>query len=624
MQGRALLRMTAAAACLTSISPAWALDADVEGISGRPAENIVRYLDGLDAAEYSQSRLESVVRRRSREALRVFGYYEPQLQLGFAGDPVTRVTVMVEPGPQVVIQSLDFQVRGEARRDPPFVDALDDFPLSEGDPLEHAPYDRLRNRLSALSLERGYFDSRFLDRRMEVRPWEQSARLYLTLDSGPRYRFGEPRFHGSHIDEDRLRRMMPFEPGDPYLAGDIARYNQRLGQSNWFSSISVRPRVGGDASLALDAPAGPGWWQQADLQGDGAPAPPPGDTPVAGPVISAQSLAAVRALTPQPLDVPIDVNLVPADRHQFEIGVGYATDVGPRMRLGWNQPWINRLGHSLSHDLFLSGPEQRFTGEYAIPLEDPLRDSYRLQYGFRHRDSDDTRSLEASVELARRWEFDNGWVQSAYLRSTFEDFTQGVDEDQTFLLYPGISWSRTRTRNPRFPSWGDRQRVAFEYSNTAWGSDIEFFRTTADSQWIRMLGQNNRFIGRLGLGSIETSEFERMPPSLRFFTGGDRSVRGYAFETLAPRDEEGALLGGQQLFTASLEYQRRVTGDWWGATFVDTGDAFDDWGPSQLNTGVGLGVRWISPVGPIRFDVAHPLDDDDNDWRIHFAIGPEF
>ncbi|WP_340148233.1 autotransporter assembly complex family protein [Franzmannia pantelleriensis] len=609
---------------MTSLAPAWALDADVEGITGRPADNIVLYLDGLDAAQYSQSRLESVVRRRSREALRVYGYYEPQLQLGFSGDPVERVTVMVEPGPQVLIQTLNFEVRGEARRDQPFVDAVDDFPLSEGDPLEHAPYDRLRNRLSGLSLERGYFDSRFLDRRLEVRPWEQSARLYLTLDSGPRYRFGEPRFYGSHIDEDRLRRMLPFEPGDPYLAGDLARYNQRLGQSNWFSSISVRPRVGGDASLALDAPAGPGWWQQADLEGEGAPPAPPADTPVEGPIISAQSLAAVRALTPQPLDVPIDVNLVPADRHQFEVGIGYATDVGPRMRLGWNQPWINRLGHSLNHDLFLSGPEQRFTGEYAIPLEDPLRDSYRLQYGFRHRDSDDTRSLEASVELARRWEFDNGWVQSAYLRSTFEDFTQGVDDGQTFLLYPGISWSRTRTRNPRFPSWGDRQRVAFEYSNPAWGSDIEFFRTTADSQWIRMVGQDNRFIGRLGLGSIETSEFEQLPPSLRFFTGGDRSVRGYAFDTLAPRDEDGALLGGQQLLTASLEYQRRVTGDWWGATFVDTGDAFDDWGPDQLNTGVGLGVRWISPVGPIRFDVAHPLDDDDSDWRIHFAIGPEF
>lgn len=621
MEFRALTRLGTAVACLALVTPAVGLDAKVEGAEGRVADNIVVYLEGLEAEGYSASRLEAVVRRRALEAMRVYGYYEPQLELAFSGQPAEHVTLVVDPGPQVVIDSFDFELRGDAEHDQPFIDAIEVFPLAEGDPLEHAPYDRLRNRLSALSLERGYFDSRFLDRRMEVRPWEQSARLYLTLDSGPRYRFGEVNFRGSHIEEQRLRQMLTFEPGDPYLAGEIAHYNQRLAQSEWFNSITVRPQLGGQELVV--ASSSTNWWQQADLQGDGAPAPP-ADAALTGPTISAQALAAVRMLTPPRLDVPVDVSLVPADRHQFEVGVGFATDVGPRLRLGWKQPWINRFGHSLEHDLFLSGPEQRFTGEYAMPLEDPMHDSYRLQYGFRHRDIDDTRSLEASIELARRWEFDNGWVQSAYLRSTFEDFTQGVEEDQVFLLYPGISWTRTRTREPRFPVWGDRQQLALEYANPIWGADIEFFRATADTQWIRMLGNNNRFIGRIGLGTIETGEFERMPPSLRFFTGGDRTVRGYSYESLAPRDEEGNLRGGQQQFTASVEYQRRVTGDWWGAAFVDTGDAFEDWGPSQLNTGAGLGVRWISPVGPIRFDVAHPFDDDDNDWRIHFAIGPEF
>lgn len=624
MEFRALTRLGTAMAGLALSLPAVGLDVDVEGVDGRVANNIVVYLDSLDAKQYSASRLEAVVRRRALEAMRVYGYYEPQVQLAFAGQPAERVTLTVDPGPQVVIHSLDFELHGDAQDDEPFINAIEAFPLSEGDPLEHAPYDRLRNRLSALSLERGYFDSRFLDRRMEVRPWEQSARLYLTLDSGPRYRFGDINFHSSHIEEQRLRRMLTFEPGEPYLAGEIARYNQRLAQSNWFSSISVRPQVGGAQALALDTAGHSGWWQQADLQGSGAPPPAPDQAAYGEPQISAQALASVRLLAPPSLDVPIDVSLVPADRHQFEVGVGFATDVGPRLRFGWNQPWVNRLGHSLEHDLFLSGLEQRFTGEYAMPLEDPLRDSYRLQYGFRHRDMDDTRSLEASIELARRWEFDNGWIQSIYLRSTFEDFTQGVEDDQVFLLYPGVSWTRTRTREPRFPVWGDRQQLALEYANPAWGADIEFFRATANSQWIRMLGNDNRFVGRVGIGTIETSEFERMPPSLRFFTGGDRTVRGYSYESLSPRDEEGNLRGGQQQFTASIEYQRRVTGDWWGAAFIDTGDAFDDWGPSQLNTGAGLGVRWISPVGPIRFDVAHPFDDDDNDWRIHFAIGPEF
>ncbi|OBX36391.1 translocation and assembly module TamA precursor [Halomonas elongata] len=258
-----------------------------------------------------------------------------------------------------------------------------------------------------------------------------------------------------------------------------------------------------------------------------------------------------------------------------------------------------------------------------MPLEDPLRDSYELQYGIRNKDSDDTESLEASVEFGRRWKFDNGWEQYLYVRSTYEDFTQAGESNQVLLLYPGVRWSRTRTHNPTFPTWGDRQQLTVQYSNEAWGSDAEFLRINGDTQWIRMLGDANRFVGRLGAGSISTSDFADVPPSLRFFTGGDNSVRGYSYESLSPEDDEGRLIGGKQRFVASVEAQRRIADKWWLASFVDTGDAFTDWWPEQLKTGAGLGVRWISPVGPIRFDVAHPFDDDDA-YRIHFSIGPEF
>ncbi|MFC3285319.1 autotransporter assembly complex protein TamA [Litchfieldella rifensis] len=622
MEHRTLAPLGVAALTLCLTSPTLALEARVDGLTGAPASNVVNYLEGLDAEQYSRNHLEGEVRRRTQEALRAFGYYEPDIAVEFEGEEPPAVNLTIEPGPRVVITVLDLRVSGEAEDDSAFREALDDFPLSEGDPLRHAPYDRLRTRLSGLALERGYFDSAFRDRRMEIRPWEQSARLYLHLDSGPRYRFGEINYQGSQIDEERLRRMLPFAPGDPYLAGDLAEYNQRLGQSEWFSSIAVRPRLHEEESLALPAST-THWWEQVDRRGDAGQPDSPAPAMEAPRIDPVALVSATSLYDTQRREVPLDVALTPADRHQFEVGIGYATDVGPRLRFSWHQPWLNRAGHSLDHDLFLSAPEQLLTGQYVLPLEDPLRDSYRLQYGFRQRDNEDTRSLETSVELARRWQFDNGWVQSLYWRTTFEDFTQADESAQVLLLYPGISWSRTRTRNPRFPTWGDRQRLALEYSNRVWGSDANFVRATLDSQWIRMLGTNTRFVGRTGLGAISTDTFDKIPPSLRFFAGGDRSVRGYSYESLAPRDEEGRLRGGQQLFTASLEVQRRVTGDWWGAAFVDTGDAFDDWLPSALNTGAGLGVRWISPVGPIRFDIAHPFDDEDP-FRIHFAIGPEF
>ncbi|MBZ5487878.1 outer membrane protein assembly factor [Halomonas aquamarina] len=610
-------RMATRVVCLSALPlwavnvslPAWALEAAIDGVSGDVEDNISAYLESIDEEQYTNVRLEGEIRSRTQEAMRVYGYYEPDIRVEL--EPAVRLTI--DPGPRIEIEVLSINIEGDAKNDPPFKEALDSFPLREGEPLRHAPWDSLRSQLSGLAIERGYFDWGFTDRRMEVRPYLQSARLYMDFNSGARYRFGNTHITGSHIDPERLQNMQTYETNDPYLAESLATYNQRLAETGWFRSVTVRPRLETAQELTITPlSGGDPWWSEATAS-----------QPVR-PLISSAALASVLMLNKRDdTQLPIDVSVEPADRHQFEVGVGYATDVGPRLRFSWNQPWINSYGHSLNHDLYLSAPEQRFTGVYNIPLEDPLRDSYRLQYGIRNIDDSDTRSLEAGVELGRRWQFDNDWVQTIYFRTTYEDFTQGGEADQVWLFYPGIQWSRTRTRPQRFPLWGDRQQLSLEYSDRAWGSDAQFTRVTGDTEWIRTIGNDNRFLARLSMGAIETDDFSKLPPSLRFFAGGDRSVRGYSYESLSPRNEEGRLRGGQQLITSSLEYQRRVKDNWWGATFIDTGDAFDDWAPDDLKTGAGVGVRWVSPVGPIRFDVAHPFDNDDA-FRIHFSIGPEF
>ena len=355
--------MGAAALCLGMAHGALALEARIDGVTDPVAENIRHYLSELEAAQYDRRRLEGVVVRRTREAMRVYGYYEPRISPRLdQQEPPRYVELAIDPGPQVTVQVLEVSIEGDAARDEPFRDTVDDLPLQVGDPLEHAPWDRMRNRLANLALERGYFDWSFTDRRMEVRPFDESARLYLTLDSGRRYTFGNITIRGHHIVEDRLRNIAPFEPGQPYLAGQVALYAQRLGQTNWFSSVSVRPRLDARRELAL-APPTVGWWNAVATEGEAAlPQVPSTRTALAtGPRLSASALAAVARLhAPEQPSMPIDVSLAPADRHQFETGIGYATDVGPRLSFGWNQPWINRFGHSLEHDLFVSQPEQQF------------------------------------------------------------------------------------------------------------------------------------------------------------------------------------------------------------------------------------------------------------------------
>jgi translocation and assembly module TamA len=130
--------------------------------------------------------------------------------------------------------------------------------------------------------------------------------------------------------------------------------------------------------------------------------------------------------------------------------------------------------------------------------------------------------------------------------------------------------------------------------------------------------------GRAG-AILEDHVFDRVPLSLRFFAGGDNSVRGYDYESLGPRNALGELIGGNRVFEASVEYEHPLTESWSIATFVDAGNAFlgSDF---KLRTGAGIGARWFTPIGPIRLDVAWPIDmapGEDAGPRLHISLGPD-
>ena len=170
------------------------------------------------------------------------------------------------------------------------------------------------------------------------------------------------------------------------------------------------------------------------------------------------------------------------------------------------------------------------------------------------------------------------------------------------------------------PSSANRLLLGVEVSDEAWGSDASFIRLRGRAGWIGSAGDNHRFVTRLDGGAILMETLRKLPPSLRFFAGGDNSIRGYGYETVSPQNAEGELTGGRYMATAALEYQYRVKADWWLAAFSDYGSAWDD-KPDWVQ-GVGFGVRWVSPVGPLRLDLAHALDDDGG-FRLHFSMGPE-
>ncbi|TOD38193.1 hypothetical protein CGJ66_01115 [Vibrio parahaemolyticus] len=543
----------------------------LKGIDGALEDNVKAYLSSIPEKDYSTSlRFQARLDQSITEALNALGYYHAKISYSIS-EGNDELIVNIHKGLPVKIKVLDVVISGEAKEDEEFTNLIAKSPLKVGRILNQGEYDSLKSGIRNLALQRGYFNGDFKLNKLEVIPELNEANVRLHYDSGIRYHFGPVEITGSQIWENRVESMRPFEIGEPYLVSDVGEYNQNLSNTDWFSSVFVEP----DLSKLEDG-----------------------------------------------RELPIKVSLAPAAKNQIETGIGYSTDTGVRGTLKWKKPWVSARGHSFNTALSLSKPEQTITAGYKIPLDDVLREYYQLQFGLKHLDNRDTESLESNLAVERHWLTDGGWHKTVYVRHLYENFSQGLQDDGVQFVLPGATFSRTRVRGGSMPMWGDKQSVTVEYGDPALLSETRVLRLLGRSSWIRGIGENHRGLFRLEGGANITEEFEKLSPSLRFFAGGDNNIRGYGYESISPVDESGALTGAKYILSSTLEYQYRVYGNWWAATFYDIGDAFND--TPEWKSGAGVGIRWASPVGPVSFDFAWGLDEKpNNEFRIHFSLGPE-
>ncbi|EHR7858758.1 outer membrane protein assembly factor [Vibrio parahaemolyticus] len=543
----------------------------LKGIDGALEDNVKAYLSSIPEKDYSTSlRFQARLDQSITEALNALGYYHAKISYSIS-EGNDELIVNIYKGLPVKIKVMDVVISGEAKEDEEFANLIAKSPLKVGRILNQGEYDSLKSGIRNLALQRGYFNGDFKLNKLEVIPELNEANVRLHYDSGIRYHFGPVEITGSQIWENRVESMRPFEIGEPYLVSDVGEYNQNLSNTDWFSSVFVEP----DLSKLEDG-----------------------------------------------RELPIKVSLAPAAKNQIETGIGYSTDTGVRGTLKWKKPWVSARGHSFNTALSLSKPEQTITAGYKIPLDDVLREYYQLQFGLKHLDNRDTESLESNLAVERHWLTDGGWHKTVYVRHLYENFSQGLQDDGVQFVLPGATFSRTRVRGGSMPMWGDKQSVTVEYGDPALLSETRVLRLLGRSSWIRGIGENHRGLFRLEGGANITEEFEKLSPSLRFFAGGDNNIRGYGYESISPVDESGALTGAKYILSSTLEYQYRVYGNWWAATFYDIGDAFND--TPEWKSGAGVGIRWASPVGPVSFDFAWGLDEKpNNEFRIHFSLGPE-
>ncbi len=559
-----------------------ALKVQLEGLEGELKKNALAWLGDPPQTAHARSNYLHSVEERVSHSLEALGYYRPQIDLHLerTTDP-WQLTIQVTPGEPVHLRHIAITVDGDAAADPVFTTYLQDTGLKTDAVLNHGDYDRVRRRLNALGLQRGYFDGSFTRNRVAVEPIGGTADIDLHYASGTRYRFGELEFDSENFAPELVEPLVTARVGEPYDQARLRESQVQLQRTGFFSTVILHP----DRAAAANG------------------------------------------------SVPLKLQLYPAKRHSFDVGVGFSTDTKERLTVAWRTPRLNRWGHSQETRLQYSkiNPSGRFT--YSIPMSHPLNDI--LQFSARLEDNEfgDLDSLQQ--ELAGRREFKrDSWVYSYSLRGLRESWDVLDESRRSEYLLPGFSISqRLRSGSLVNPASGFSQWYRFEAGGDDFGSDIDLFRASANYGLIHSLAERHRLVLRADLGIALVSDSQRadLAPSLGFFAGGGQSIRGYGYQSIGTEivatNAEGnpvsIVVGGERLATASAEYQYSFNDTWRGALFVDGGDAFDE-EEFEFHGGAGVGVHYVTPVGAVRLEIAYPYTEDDPDWRVHLAIGAEF
>lgn len=553
------------------------LNVEIKGVSGEIADNVRLFLSIEQQkvhALLSEGRLRRLHKKAPEEisqALQPFGYYRPVIETTLTQPAADQwqATYTIDPGPPLPVGLFELTVTKEMRNDPEFQILLQQLPLRKGEAFNHGKYETIKADLSRLAAERGYLDARFVKHRVEIDLEQYEARIYLHYDGGPRYRFGEVLLQQEVLDPGLLQRYIPFERGTPYTLSDLLDLQQALNDSDYFRTVEVSP---GQA--------------QADTT-----------------------------------EIPVSVTLTPHKRHRYSLGLGYGTNTGARAKFGWAMPRLNPQGHRLNSELKLSQIGYSFGAQYHVPIRNPRTDQiiYSAAVINEKTDTSDStmRTIGASLNRNR-----GAWRESVALNYQQEEYEIADERGDSSLLIPGITWSRTWGRNFIYTIDGLRFDISLRGASKNLASDTDFLQLQGGVKAITPLGANNRMITRGRLGSTWTEEFNQLPTSVRFFTGGAQSVRGYAYQSLGPLDETGQVEGGQHLMSGSIEFEHSLNDKWGAALFLDAGNAINNLG-DKLEQGAGFGLRWKSPVGPVRIDLATALSREGRPWRLHINIGPD-
>ena len=524
------------------------------------------------------------------------GYYSPKVSAGLdtsGGRPVARV--IVDPGEPVLVGDVDLVLRGFVPFDKgaaPFdANALRQrWSLPVGARFVQGDWEGAKRDLLRAVAQTRFPRAQLVETSATVDPDERRALLRVVIDSGPEMRFGELRIRGlKRYPRNVITNLNQIKPGDEYSEAALQALQSRLQDTGYFSSVEVSADMRAVLNAELE--------DLKDGDEDGASSP---QAPV-GPTV-----------------LPVLVRVTENKRKNVEVGVGFSTDTGARAQLSYDD--LNVLGKRMKSDLLYEQKRQTARVDFFWPTS---RKGYNDSVGAGIERNDVRGEITTTATVAARRSWGSPLLErSLVLEALFEE-RQVPPQPKTRTRSIPLTYTITKRKLDSLIQPTNGYVISGQLGGAALPilTDEKFLRLYLRGQAFKPMGESGTLVLRGEFGAVAAKEKLGVPSVFLFRAGGDQSVRGYGYRELGVR-ENGAIVGGKYLATASAEYQYWFRPPWGMAVFYDAGNAADKVGDLKPKSGYGVGARWRSPVGPINVDLAygHAL----RKARLHFSLGFTF
>lgn len=599
---RLRMRISIAVMCLAVFGLARAdVEIEIRGVEEDLRENVLAYLslaryEHRDLDADTIERLHNRIERETKSALRPFGYYDPVIKSEIIRRDKNnwRTIIDITPGEPVLMESVAVRIQGEGSNDPLFQRIVDRPSLRSGDRLSHAAYERVKGDLQRTAATYGYLDAKLTRSDLLVDPETHRASIVLEMETGPRYRFGTTTLEQDAVDPALIRRFMRYEQDEPFDVTDLLRTQFALDDSQYFATVEVTP---GEPNREEHI-------------------------------------------------VPVSIRAEPGRRDRYSLGAGYGTDSGPRGTALWDRRRVNHYGHRYNLELEAATQSQTLASTYSIPIGDPALEKLALKAALEQQDIADLNTEEMSIEPSIT-RVRGRWQHVLFVTAARVITDDGFDKDVDRLLIPGISIASV-PQNYLGEALFQRGFFAeLRGSHNTFGSDENFLQLHTQLERVFPVTRGWHLLLRGELGASLVGDLSELPGTLRFFAGGDRSVRGFGFNDLSPVvpvfqadgvtpefDKDGNQIyrkvGGRHVVTGTVEIVRELPRSMGIAAFMDFGNAFDEFGHSPdpldsdfLEYSVGLGFRWRLPVVTLGVDIAQALSESGAGPRLHINFSPK-